>query len=576
MQNGLSTRLQINPFLEVPVNSLFVRRRLNIKSSASSDHALSSFGSAYPLKMRLWLKNGFSKWRVLLLVFIVIYAFLLLFNLGYMSIQWDEIPHLYGGLLLAHGQSQEYMATYGYYPPLYDLLTTGYFKMSGVSVAAGRLGAVTFSLLAIWLVFEFANRTCGPKSALISSILLGVMPGFFWLSRVAMLETLLIFFFSLAMFFFFSWMRFNQNKALILCGIALGVGFLAKYQILVAGIVMIAVILFLGRNKLRTRFSKFAVLPLIAILVVVPWVLVLYDINGLGKFGQLLYVVQEGGQDRAVYSTRFPAPIFYLIEMTWPFPDVPVHPISLPLYILGLLGLGLWAYRRKTEDKFFLIWFITVYVFFTLIPNRQWRYVTPLFPVLAISAASFITFVYHKAAVAWKNRLISLNRKHAIRVAAGLFIILAASAVIYSSNEAYQMVARDQIHIPIEEATNYAANRMNQNESIMVVCATNFYNLDMVKFYLQADEFRQNQVFQYPEMPVDAFTPNFDVNELISLCEEHDVKYVFLYEYGATFPYFNSTLTLHEVYMTLLKSGRFTYADIVGDSPRTISILSFA
>jgi 4-amino-4-deoxy-L-arabinose transferase-like glycosyltransferase len=471
------------------------------------------------------------------------------------------------------------MATYGYYPPLYDILTAGYFQIFGVGAASGRLVAVTFSLLSIWIVFEFANRTYEPKTALISSILLGTMPGFFWVSRVAMLETMLVFFFSLAMFFFLSWMRSSQKKPLILCGIALGVGFLAKYQILVAGIVMIAAILFLSRERLRARFSKFLLLAIIAIMVVIPWVLVLYEVNGLGKFGELLYVVQEGGQDRAVYSARFgryTAPIFYLIEMTWPFPDIPVHPISLPIYILSLLGLCLWAYRRKTEDKFFLIWFIIVYVFFTLIPNKQWRYVIPIFSVLAISAASFITFVYNKAVATWKNRQMSLNRKHALRVAAGFLIILVASAVAYSSNDAYQMVARDQIHIPIEEATDYAVNHMNQNESIMVVCATNFYNRDMVKFYLQADGFRQNQVWQYPELPVDAFKPNFDVNELISLCEEHNVRYVFLYEYGATFPYFNTTLTLHEVYITLLDSGRFTYADIVGTSPRTISILSFA
>jgi 4-amino-4-deoxy-L-arabinose transferase-like glycosyltransferase len=307
-----------------------------------------------------------------------------------MSIQWDEIPHLYGGLLLARGQSQWYMATYGYYPPLYDMLTTGFFHVFGVSAASGRLAAVMFSLLSLWIVFEFANRTYGPKIALLSSILLGVMPGFFWISRIAMLETALVFFFSLVLFFFFSWMRFSQNKALILCGLALGVGFLAKYQILVAGLVMVAAILVLSWKKLRVRFSKFLVLPLIAVLVVIPWVLVLYETNGLGKFGELLYVVREGGQDRAVYSARFPMPIFYLIEMTWPFNDIPVHPISLPLYIMGLCGLALWAYRRRTEDKFFLIWFITVYVFFTLIPNKQWRYVTPLFPVLAISAASFI------------------------------------------------------------------------------------------------------------------------------------------------------------------------------------------
>ena len=122
-------------------------------------------------------------------------------------------------------------------------------------------------------------------------------------------------------------------------------------------------------------------------------------------------MLQEGGQDRALYSARFPLPVFYLVEMTWPYNDI--HPIALPIYILGLLGLGLWACRRKTEDKFFLTWFITVYVFFTLIPNKQWRYVTPVFPVLAISAASFIMFAYGKAAEAWKHKQISINKKRA-------------------------------------------------------------------------------------------------------------------------------------------------------------------
>jgi 4-amino-4-deoxy-L-arabinose transferase-like glycosyltransferase len=522
---------------------------------------------------RLWLKTGLNRWRLALLIFIIIYASLLLLNLGYMTIQWDEMPHLYGSLLLIHGQPQAYVATYGYYPPLYDIVTTGFFSIFGANPFSGRLAAVTFSLLSIWVVFEFANRTYGPKAALTASILLGVTPGFFWLSRAAMLETALIFFFSLSLFFFFTWMHYNQNKALILCGVAVGVGFLAKYQIIVAVLVMIVSLLLLYRKKLRVKFSKFLILPLIAVLVIVPWVLVLSQINGLDKLGQLLYVIQEGGQDRAVYSARFPLPIFYLIEVVWPYNDV--HPVSLLVYALGLLGLGLWAYRRKPEDKFFLIWFIVVYVFFTLIPNKQWRYVTPLFPVLAIAAASFVWFAYGKARDAWKSGQLSVSRKRASQIAAGLLIALAVIAAAYSSVDAYQMVARDQIHIPTQEATDYAANRMQQNESMMVLCAFNYFNKDMVTFYLQTNESRQNQVLQYPELPIDSFTPNFNVTELVALCQKNNVKYVFLYEYGGDVPYFNSTLTAMQVYSLLTDSGRFTDVYRVGSFPRTITIFSF-
>jgi hypothetical protein len=503
----------------------------------------------------------------------VIYATFLLLDLGFMTIQWDEMPHLYGSLIINQGDFHGYIATYGYYPPLYDIITTGFFRLLGANAFSGRLTAVAFSLLSIYVVFELANRTYGSRTAFIAAVALGLMPGFFWLSRAAMLETALIFFFSIALYFFFSWQRFGANKTLILCGIAVGVGFLAKYQILVAGLVMLTSVLLLSRDRLKARASKFILILIIAILVVVPWILVLYQINGLDKLGALLYVIQEGGQDRAVYSTRFAMPIFYLLEMTWPYNEV--HPISLPLYILGLAGLGLWAYRRRTEDKFFLIWFFVVYVFFTLIPNKQWRYVTPLFPVLAISAASLLVFTYDRVRNGLEANQMRVKKGYLRRIATVSLIIIAITSLAYSSIEAYQMVARDQIHLPTEQAVNYVGNRLSPNESIMVICAFNFFNKDMVKFYLHANETTQNQVFQYPEMPVDAFTPKFNVTELVALCEEQKVKYAFLPEYGGEVPYFGSNMTAMDVYTNLTNSGRFSWDYRVGEFPRTITIFSF-
>ena len=60
------------------------------------------------LSSRLKLAAKTHKWRIAFLVFVVIYASLLVLNLGYMSTQWDEMPHLSGGLLLTRGQTQLY------------------------------------------------------------------------------------------------------------------------------------------------------------------------------------------------------------------------------------------------------------------------------------------------------------------------------------------------------------------------------------------------------------------------------------------------------------------------------------
>ena len=113
------------------------------------------------------------------------------------------------------------------------------------------------------------------------------MPGFFWLSRVTMIETMLIFFFTLVMFAFYSWITKDSNKALIFSGLTLGIGVLAKYQIVVAAIAMFLSILFLSRKRLKLTLTKFLLICGIAILIVVPWFVMIYHYDGVTKFQTL-------------------------------------------------------------------------------------------------------------------------------------------------------------------------------------------------------------------------------------------------------------------------------------------------
>jgi 4-amino-4-deoxy-L-arabinose transferase-like glycosyltransferase len=490
----------------------------------------------------------------LLLVFIALYGFFLVYAIDLMSVQWDEMPHLYGSLLLSRGQTWEYMTTYAYYPPLFDAITLVYFHFLDVHHAIGRLVAVTFSMLSVVLLFEFTRSTYGPKNALLASILLGTMPGIFWVSRLAMLETMLVFFFLLIMFFFYSWITKNDYRTLFLSGLTLGIGILAKYQIVVAVLAMGLSILFICRKRLKINIAKLFLIILIAFIVITPWFFAIYHYNGMTKFETIQYVMQEGGEERPFYSNRFqPIPVFYLVEMTWPFSNIPVHPISLSIFILGLWGLGLFAYRRNKQDIFLLTWFVVVYVFFTLIPNRHWRYVTPLFPILAISAACFIFFLYQKVR-GWKPNY--QNKVEIRKLASWLFILLITSIVVISSYDAYQMTTRDQINIPIEETANYLANNLQANESAVIVFSFNLLNQDMLRFYLPAD-MSLEQVWQYPELPVDAYTPNFDIYEFISLCEQRNVKYIILYDWGPHSKFFNTTLDYTQVLTMIHKTGRF-------------------
>ena len=520
------------------------------------------------------LKASLTKWRLAFAVLALAYFVFLLLNLTKQPMNWDEVGHLNSALELKGGLFNNFVRD-SFYPPLFSCFTTVSFYLFGASLFSARLVSAVFSILSLWVVFELAYTMYGGKAALLSAVLLAVMPGYFWLSRLALLEVMLVFFFMLSLFLFFRWLNSRKNWLLVLSGLALGFGFLTKYQVIAVVPVMVVVMLVLGWGQLKRLLSRFTLFIVAALAVIVPWLVIVYRVLASYVFNQWMYALQMGNPERSLYSLRFPTPIFYLVEMTWSYVDV--HPISLLLYIVGLSGLGLFVWRRKREDKFVLVWFICVYVFFTLISNREWRYVLTLFPALAISASALILFAYDKLHCTWIHS-VSVNRKKAAKVGAGLLIVFLSVAMAYSVNDIYYNVRQNDINIEIAQATNYALARDASNQSIMLLCPFNYFSQDMVNFYLTSSGNSQIHTYQYPALPVDTYTPNFNITEFINLCRQDNVKFVFTYEYGGTVPYFNTTMSLVDIYTQIYDSKNFTGITpeaTFGANPRRILILNF-
>jgi 4-amino-4-deoxy-L-arabinose transferase-like glycosyltransferase len=492
--------------------------------------------------------------------------------------QWDEVTHFNGALQLVRGQFWQYITTNSFYPPLYNLVMAAYFALAGASVLTGRLVTVTFSVLSIFIVYKIAKEMYSEKTALVSAVLFAVMPGIVWLSSIAMIEIMLLFVFCLSMLFFFRWLRTNRDRDLTLSIAAFVVGVAVKYQILVVvPVVMVASVLVFGKGAiLKTQAERFLhskrIWLGVLLSVVAAFFLYVFYVSGL--LNEWLYAMQVGNVGQSWYSNRFPAPIFYLLEMVWPYNNV--HPVSLLLYGLGIAGLAFFVWRRKPQDKFLLVWFIVIFVVFTLIPNRQWRYITPLFPVLAISATALLVSALGYAQKIWQAATTSLNKKRLAKISAALLIIFTASGVFYSSMDAYTWVSgNNQAHVPIEQATTYIASKSNTNQSLVVLCPYNFFNKDMVWFYLNNNSPSQTPVFQYPTLAVDAYTPEFNISDFVNYCQTNNTAYVMLYEYGGTIPYYNSNLTEQAVYGMLNSTGRFILQSTFGAAPQRIFVMSF-
>jgi hypothetical protein len=235
-------------------------------------------------------------------------------------------------------------------------------------------------------------------------------------------------------------------------------------------------------------------------------------------------------------------------------------------------------WQHKPQDKYLLIWFICIYVFFTLISNRSWRYVLTLFPALAISAAVAFWAAYDKLRGRWRLGVGSAGKKRLYKAAGLVLVVALAGAMAYSIYDCYNYVDNYDIKIPIEEATNYAYYNMNHNNSIMVLCPFDLFDREMVRFYLWQDGDNDVPVFQYPRQAVDAYTINFNITELTAVCKQLNVQYVFTYEYGGTVPYYNTTLNLQQIYQQLYASGNFTHITenaTFGQNPRRIFIIEY-
>jgi 4-amino-4-deoxy-L-arabinose transferase-like glycosyltransferase len=492
---------------------------------------------------------------------------------------WDEVSHLKGGLLLSRVQIVDWAFTNSFYPPVYDSFVAMAFLSFGASIFSARLVSVVFAVLTVFVVYGIANLLYkSQKLALLSAVLFAVMPGMVWLSKLAMIETLLVFVVSLSLFFFFRWLQNGSRRDQTL-GIALFVlGVLVKYQVLVIlPIIMVIGVYFWKKDHLKTEIKKWVTLPKLAIIIaaLVTAITVFAVLLFTGTIDFLIYAFGTGSQLKEAYSTRYPLPIFYFVEMAW-FTDI-LHPVSVLLYLLSLVGLAFMVYRRKPSDKYLLLWFTVVYVVFTLVPNREWRYLSIAFPVLAIAASSLIVSSWNKLRKISQPSVSGIGKLGA-KAGAVFLIAIVAGGVALSCSDAYIWVKQDSISVPVEQASFYAGNSLAPNQTLIVVAAVNHFNKYMVSFCLSTKDATRNYndtCQQYPAAAMDSFAPAFNTTELLAMCEANNTRYILLFEYGHDLPYFQSDLTASKVYAQINATSAFTLDQTFGAEPNRIFIFEF-
>ena len=257
-------------------------------------------------------------------------------------------------------------------PPMYYWLVAGTFNAFGVSDFSARFPSACMGVATILMFYYAVKRLFDEETGFWSSLVLGTSLEFFYLGKAAVTDMTLLFFMTGAI------LAFLNNKFLLMY-IMMGLATVTKGPI---GIVFPGAIIFLYfLASGEWRILKKMHIPLgvvIYFLVAGPWYYFMYQIHG-----QIFFDTFFGFHN----MTRF---------TTAEHPERVLWYYYIPVLLVGLFpwtGMLFDALKKSITESsgtsfknlmFMHIWWIFVFLFFSISKTKLVSYIFPLFPPLAV------------------------------------------------------------------------------------------------------------------------------------------------------------------------------------------------
>ena len=278
---------------------------------------------------------------------------------------------------------------YGDKPPLFFwFIALSSFLWQGFNSFSVRFPSALFGTLTVLLTFLIGKYLYSSRTGFLSGLIIATSVQFAFLSTRANIDTTLTFFTTASFLCFFQWYRMNKNEEI-------RKGYLKDLSIYGFYICMALATL--------TKGPVGFILPLLVCLV---YLIVQKDWEGVERMkllpGMLLFIgvvlawylpaVLKGGRDylnetlmlhtvdRFARGSSHIRPIYYYLY------NFPVH--FLP-WILFLPGAVVYGFSRKMEGKrkeflFLWVWFVVIFLFFSISKGKRGIYLLPLFPAVSL------------------------------------------------------------------------------------------------------------------------------------------------------------------------------------------------
>jgi 4-amino-4-deoxy-L-arabinose transferase-like glycosyltransferase len=313
-------------------------------------------------------------------------------------------------------------------PPLVYWTEAAAIGIFGVNEFAVRLPAALFSVGQVVVTAALAEVVFDATAGFFAALVLALSPLFFGFARFATLDPALAFFLTAALATFYLAARedsFSQPSArrwMLISAAMLAMGTLAKGPIalLLGGAIALAWLAF------EQRLRQIAEMPLVRCaliytVIVLPWFLLMEARNpGFLRF----FFVHEHLERYVSSSEHGWGPWFFVpivIGGTWPW--IFFVPIGWSAMRAGdALPDSAPASSRRSAAGFLAIWFIVIFVFFSIPRSKLGSYILPALPPLAIVAGYGLVRL---------RALADASRRRLFAVVAIANLVLAVAAFVF-------------------------------------------------------------------------------------------------------------------------------------------------
>jgi len=266
-------------------------------------------------------------------------------------------------------------------PPLYYWLVILGFKVFGVNEFSARIASAIFGIFGVIGVYLLGKLLINKRAAFFAGIVLATSIKYVALARACVTDMALCVLILYAfLFFFYAYLsEGGKLRGYLLSSVFLGLAVLTKGPIgAFLPVVIIGIYLVLTKELKKLKEIPFLRGAILFLAVAAPWYFLMYRAHGK-EFIDVFFGFHN--------IVRFLKPEHKLGDVFYYYVPILIGGFSL---WTAFLPLGIWqafkekGIRLKKTNLFLIIWFLVIFIFFSLSRTKLPTYIFPLYPALAL------------------------------------------------------------------------------------------------------------------------------------------------------------------------------------------------